>query len=238
MIKTCAHCGKEFDTKQVESTYKYCSHECRRNANLQKQRQRRAAERGETIAVQPHNPTCQRCGKELVGRTFAAKYCDECREIQRRENARRFKETHREHVRELNRKYREQKRQERPPKPNKPPPNFAPTPKIRQRVCSSCGVEFAAMGDAKICPACKHGRWLVQQKREKAKQLAQREFDKATGKPVKTLDDWAREADECNLDYGTYRALIAAGRTFAELKAQADAHHPQTHSHCRHTSSF
>lgn len=36
----------------------------------------------------------------------------------------------------------------------------------------------------------------------------------------KTLDQWAREADECNLDYGTYRGLIEQGHSFDELKAQ------------------
>ena len=34
----------------------------------------------------------------------------------------------------------------------------------------------------------------------------------------KTLDDWLREADACGLDYGTYRALIAQGKTFEQLK--------------------
>ena len=34
----------------------------------------------------------------------------------------------------------------------------------------------------------------------------------------KTLDDWSREANDCKLDYGTYRALIGMGKTFEELK--------------------
>ena len=37
----------------------------------------------------------------------------------------------------------------------------------------------------------------------------------------KTLGQWIQEATACNLDYGTYRGLIAAGKTFEELKAQA-----------------
>lgn len=37
----------------------------------------------------------------------------------------------------------------------------------------------------------------------------------------KSLAEWQREAQECNLDYGTYRGLIAAGKSFEELKAQA-----------------
>ena len=49
----------------------------------------------------------------------------------------------------------------------------------------------------------------------------------------KSLDDWCREAAECNLDYGNYRALIESGKTFDELKARADSHQFQTHSHLR-----
>ena len=87
--------------------------------------------------------------------------------------------------------------------------------------------------NAKICPACqerKKLKFLRQLQAEEAKKrLAQVKMDKATGKPVKTLDDWAREAAQCNLDYGTYRALIAAGRTFEQLKAERRS--PQFHSH-------
>ena len=63
------------------------------------------------------------------------------------------------------------------------------------------------------------------------KAAVKKKVDEAQGKPVKTISDWAREADECNLDYGTYRALIAQGKTFEQLKAERRS--PQPHSHCR-----
>lgn len=44
--------------------------------------------------------------------------------------------------------------------------------------------------------------------------------------PKKTLAEWLSEAAACNLDYGTYRALISAGKTFDELKATADTRQP------------
>lgn len=47
----------------------------------------------------------------------------------------------------------------------------------------------------------------------------------------KTLEDWVREARECNLDYGNYRALIAAGKTFEELKATAGTRTAGEHAH-------
>ena len=79
-------------------------------------------------------------------------------------------------------------------------------------------------------------RWRTEQPKNHPrfgyeKASVKKKVDEAQGKPVKTLDDWAREADECNLDYGTYRALIAAGKTFEQLKACRRS--PQTHSHCR-----
>ena len=47
----------------------------------------------------------------------------------------------------------------------------------------------------------------------------------------KSLSEWQREAQECNLDYGSYRGLIAQGKTFEELKAQADCHGQRVHNH-------
>lgn len=38
------------------------------------------------------------------------------------------------------------------------------------------------------------------------------------GEP-KTLDDWVREATECGLDYGNYRALISMGKTYEQIKS-------------------
>lgn len=47
----------------------------------------------------------------------------------------------------------------------------------------------------------------------------------------KSLDDWCREASLCNLDYGTYRALIQAGKSFDDLHKLADRRNPQIHAH-------
>lgn len=46
----------------------------------------------------------------------------------------------------------------------------------------------------------------------------------------KTLERWALEARECNLDYGTYRRLIESGKTYAELRARAKDHGLQPHA--------
>lgn len=56
--------------------------------------------------------------------------------------------------------------------------------------------------------------------------------NKPKPKPKKSLEQWLAEANECNLDYGTYRALINLGKSFDELKALADSRQTSTHSHC------
>lgn len=94
------------------------------------------------------------------------------------------------------------------------------------------------MANERTCPNCKaiqHEKALAKQRERQRRLNAQKKVDKSQGKPVKTLDDWVREAADCNLDYGTYRALIAAGNTFDQLKAVN--RHPQTHSHCRHVQT-
>lgn len=50
-------------------------------------------------------------------------------------------------------------------------------------------------------------------------------------KPTKPLDEWIREARACNLDYGTYRALIEHGKTFDELFSERDKHSAAAHAH-------
>ena len=46
----------------------------------------------------------------------------------------------------------------------------------------------------------------------------------------KSLERWALEARECNLDYGTYRRLIESGKTYGELRARAKDHGLQSHA--------
>lgn len=59
--------------------------------------------------------------------------------------------------------------------------------------------------------------------------LKQRAIENAT--PRKPLEEWCREARECGLDYGNYRALINMGKTYEELKAQAEYRGGSAHSH-------
>lgn len=48
---------------------------------------------------------------------------------------------------------------------------------------------------------------------------------------TKPLEQWTKEAAECNLDYGSYRAFINSGKTFEELKSTAHLRTLPAHSH-------
>lgn len=50
----------------------------------------------------------------------------------------------------------------------------------------------------------------------------------------KTLGQWVQEAMNCNLDYGTYRGLIKAGKTYEELLGQAPFRKVPVHQHTPH----
>ena len=79
----------------------------------------------------------------------------------------------------------------------------------KTRKCLNCGKEFFSFSaQRKFC--CKE---CGNEYRKKLKQPKVK---------TKTLDDWIREANECNLDYGNYRAMIESGKTYEELKATAD----------------
>lgn len=95
------------------------------------------------------------------------------------------------------------------------------------KICPFCGKKFEASHDGQIyCSSLCSGR-------QRKKLFHLRNF---MSMPDKSLDDWAREAAECGMDYGTYRALIEHGKTFDELKADADRS-KAAHSHVGHLSS-
>ncbi|MBO4779476.1 MAG: hypothetical protein J5497_02445 [Selenomonadaceae bacterium] len=96
---------------------------------------------------------------------------------------------------------------------------IAASGKTRERctlqTCLQCGKKFFTQS-AKYCS---------QQCRNEAVKKAKEQRGRS-----KTLDDWIHEATECNLDYGTYRALRYMGKTFEELKATAGDRPIQAHN--------
>ena len=88
---------------------------------------------------------------------------------------------------------------------------------FKPRKCACCGRVFTPM-NGKL-----HQMFCSQACREKF----QSEKLKKKSKP---LELWTKEAAECNLDYGSYRALINAGKTFEELKATSHLRTLPTHA--------
>ena len=88
-----------------------------------------------------------------------------------------------------------------------------------KKSCLNCGREYLT-DDAEVCfcsTRCSleyHG-------------LVPREHSK--NRSGRQLSDIVREARECNLDYGTYRAYLNMGKTFEELKLLAPVRNPPVH---------
>ena len=152
---------------------------------------RRAAERARKKHPSEDRTTCLICGKEFVRRNGTERYCSPaCRE-------------------EMNRRwYREHR-------------------KPVMKKCAACGKEFTPCNRRqKYCsPNCydeTHKKqaydYKILQRQTPAQKRAQDVTDKQVKRPTKTLNDWAREAADCGLDYGTYRAFIAQGKTFEQIK--------------------
>ena len=202
MIKPCERCGNDFESPHGPT--KYCL-DCKKIVLREHDRRCKQKRRQQAPPV-----ICQRCGKTIVGKRRNCKWCNECRPIVEREQ---------------DRQSRERVKQRAQPKPVAKH-EYTPRPKIY--ICRHCHEKFTSINRTTICPECKrikHEEFMRQEEQRQAK-LRQKNLkvDKATGKPIKTLDDWCREAAECGLDYGTYRTLVEAqGKTFAELKAQKEA---------------
>ena len=88
-----------------------------------------------------------------------------------------------------------------------------------KKTCLNCGREYRTddAGDPFCSTRCSleyHG-------------LVPREHNK--NRSGRQLSDVVREARECNLDYGTYRAYLNMGKTFEEVKLLAPIRNPQVH---------
>ena len=91
--------------------------------------------------------------------------------------------------------------------------------------CLQCGDDLCSLNPRKLfCSQACRKKYIA------AKQTALNE-KLSSPTPTKTREQWIQEADECNLDYGTYRALREQGKSFDELKATADARKSSIHFH-------
>ncbi len=99
--------------------------------------------------------------------------------------------------------------------------------------CPVCGKDFETPYiTRKYCSDECYRKKDRQRSRDYQSPYMKKKVDQSVGNPVKTLDDWIREAADCNLDYGTYRALRSAGKSFEEIKTRFGGRSLCTHSHC------
>lgn len=80
--------------------------------------------------------------------------------------------------------------------------------------CAFCGKEYSAAKDS--------GKYCSSECRRNGRNETVRK-NKAPPPHNKSLDEWAREAFACGLDYGNYRALIDRGKTYEQLKVQYES---------------
>ena len=212
----CVVCGKEFDG--YSAPRKYCSVACRRSAE-------RARKGGSTPKV-PRRVTCTFCGKEFETVSPTKKYCSSacstkhynasrqnalgkvevtctgCGKpyIKRANNQKFCPECQAEHRRAAQAKAHDE--------------IFA-----HEVTCGICGKKFTAFGkSAKYCSdKCKHIANNTYRERREVERLSKQEIRE------RRMAKWIREARECGMDYGNYRAQIEQfGKTYEELKAQAE----------------
>lgn len=93
-------------------------------------------------------------------------------------------------------------------------------PEVPLKVCRQCGKEFKPHDAETIfCSrSCYETNRAQKSKVKKEPHISQ-------------LNDLAREARECNLDYGTYQAYRMMGKTYEELKAQGSSRQMRVHQH-------
>lgn len=229
MKKKCVICGAEFETNMPNRLT--CSPRCsktkhnRRSTALKKEKHDNPTQNSDVEPIK-----CQHCGKEFVKWRGNQKFCSaKCRN---------------NHAK-------------KPPKVKVIPPRiclqcgkeFIPTMStqkycseicceaywgrrvvVHTMTCKTCGKKFTDVYKAKYCSKKCRNEAI---KKEQAKHA----MAKATDEKVKTLAEWTREARECNMDYGQYRAQIEVfGKTYEELKATADARAMPLHAHAGKSS--
>lgn len=92
--------------------------------------------------------------------------------------------------------------------------------------CQLCGKDFQPHNSQLYCDQCRAD--IKTNGFTKPKTVV---HHPPPAKHSKSLEQWVAEANACNLDYGSYRALINQGKSFDELKASACLRRLPTHSH-------
>ena len=206
--KKCEHCGKEFEP--LAGNQKYCNCECAYEAKQARARKWYAA-RHKLIKKK-----CEHCGKEFKTTNSTQKYCSEaCQRTHSRyayrkrvyEKAAEFAAQIKANPEPIQVKPKEEVKEKKPRVPLNLGFNFKVPHGQVKRKCRACGAEFLAdvSGDRHYCSL----------------ECFRSQQPGANRKPTR-FEVVARQADECGLSYGMYRAQLSLGKTYEELKAAYD----------------
>lgn len=202
--KKCLHCGKSFTP--TKKSQKYCSVRCRHQNELLRKKDSKPKK------------TCEICGKPIYKRN--QKYCSDCTPYKKRDPMKKtcpvcgniFVTTRKKA------KYCSQTCSDAAHSAQDRERYVASKPEVEQ-TCQNCGKEFIATSTRQVfCSrSCKEEyEKLLYSSKPKVSKTAFSSSKKP--KSGKTIEQWNREAAQCGMSYGLYRAAINAGKTFDELK--------------------
>ena len=153
---------------------------------------------------------CKICGREFTLKTPFQKCCSaECSEENKRQLSREREAGLRAAIKALDKA----------------------VPVIYKKTCVRCGCEFTATVPTK--QYCSKECLLLARQARNAEQRRRLQQPKKPAR-VSEINEIARQAAECNLDYGTYRGFLNMGKTYEELKALAPLRNPPVHQHTPH----
>lgn len=211
--KICPVCGKSFLSTRFNK--KYCSNECSHTAKLERERKRQRK-----IYVSKPKPKfkkiCMICGNEFETHKHNQKYCSNCGYLGvRSKHIKTDPHPKKDTVIKkvclcCGNEFTPVNKAQKYCSPDCFYKRFKPT----YRICKCCGTKFLATSDSQIY--CSEYCRLVM--REDYTPVIKSPAEKSN------LDKLVDEADACGLSYGQYKAQIAMGKTFEELKALHERH--------------
>ena len=220
--KTCPFCGKKF--MQDSPRQKFCSYDCQIKHNNDIQCAKRKAQKKSLRAKKTKSEkTCLYCGKKILSSRRDARYCSRvcANKAQVSKNPNKSKEiiclNCGEHFfvsPSLKRKFCSKKCVDEYYRKLRDKQNDSAC-EVRNKTCEICGAELPK-GRQKYCS---NECLKFADKKHSHGRRTYCEFTRKKRDPNrKTIEQWNREARQCGMSYGKYRAAINSGKTFDELK--------------------
>lgn len=207
----CLYCGKEFEPRRRGQ--KYCSVKCQRKNYVKQVEEKMGIAR------------CLNCGRKFYKGNSKQKYCSE--ECQRRYRNPKTRQLGTIKCPVCGKEFRPRTVENKccSEKCYFKLRHSTPREEDRTGRCLHCGRQLELKSpNQKFCSDLCGARYRCGSTKGKDEYLPPPDAP-----VIKSFEDYAREAEECNLDYGNYRAMLQMGKTYEELKATADKRLPLQH---------